>query len=273
MGDYRTQTTNTLDELLDARATSYRELVESIQAAVEQQIPKGSTVLVVTKGDPALLSLGERLTWHFPRAEDGQYAGFHPSDSEDAIRRLEALCKLGAEYLVIPASSAWWLDHYSALTAHLQAAADTLLSDPAIGFIFRLRATTTQEALTPTSDERAMRPSTQQLAALLEAVLPSTATLALIAPRGDEIVTQTGFQTVTFRHTDEGTDVDQAIADLRGLSDGLADYLVVPALSREWLLGHPSLHRHIETSYRLVTDQRNVCRIYNLAPEGRGRLA
>jgi hypothetical protein len=272
MRDLRIQTITRLEESLNTRAISYRELIRAVQAAVDQHIPSASTVLVLSKGDPALLSLGQRTAWHFPRADNGEYAGFHPGDSGDAIRRVEAQCRLGAQYLVIPATSAWWLDYYPDFNTHLRSTADVLFSDPAVGLIFRLGASPTQEAAKPATTEQAIRPSTQQLAALLEAVLPPAATVALIASKDDEIATHSGFRAVTFRYTDRGTDTNQAISDLRGFSQ-VADFLVIPASSREWLIGHPSLNRHIETSYRLVTDQRNVCRIYNLTHDEGGRIA
>jgi hypothetical protein len=57
--------------------------------------------------------------WHFPQAAGGEYAGHHPADSEDAVEHLEDLRARGAQYLVVPATSAWWLDHYAAFTEHL----------------------------------------------------------------------------------------------------------------------------------------------------------
>jgi hypothetical protein len=89
----------------------------------------------------------------------------------------------------------------------------------------------------------------------------------VIATRGDEIVFHLPLPTITFRYTDEADgDPDADISDLRDLAKEMADYLVVPVWCRDWVLRQPSLARHIELSYRLVTDQRNVCSIYDLHP-------
>src|SRR5438270_5635402 len=92
---------------LGTRFDDYQRLIGRLRAAVEQVIPERSTALVVTKGDPALLALGERTAWHFPRGTDGNYAGFHPADANDAIARFDLQRDLGARYLVLPATSAW----------------------------------------------------------------------------------------------------------------------------------------------------------------------
>ena len=57
--------------------------------------------------------------WHFPSDDDGGYLGYHPPDSAWAIAHLEAMRPRGADYLLIPASSAWWLEHYTEFADHL----------------------------------------------------------------------------------------------------------------------------------------------------------
>jgi GT2 family glycosyltransferase len=94
---------------------SYEELRERVRRAVEAAVPPGATVLVVSKGDDELLDLGARRAWHFPRQPDGTYAGHHPADSAEAVEHLEELREAGAEYLLLPNTAFWWLDHYGAL--------------------------------------------------------------------------------------------------------------------------------------------------------------
>jgi hypothetical protein len=83
-------------------------------------VPSGSTVLVISRGDRALVELEDRHAGHFPQDPGGGYLGHHPRDSEDAIERLEELRARGADYLVLPSTSYWWLDHYSGFAEHLQ---------------------------------------------------------------------------------------------------------------------------------------------------------
>jgi hypothetical protein len=94
--------------------------VQRTRELVHATVPLDATVLVVSKGDPELLQLDSRTGWHFPRIENGNYAGAHPADSGEAIRHLEDLRRQGAQYLVFPGSSLWWLDYYVGFTRHLE---------------------------------------------------------------------------------------------------------------------------------------------------------
>jgi GT2 family glycosyltransferase len=104
----------------DSPERRYRRLRERIREVVRQQVPPGATVLVISKGDGALLDLPGRRGWHFPRAERGAYAGHHPGSSLEAITHLEALRARGGGYLLIPATARWWLDHYTGFRRHLE---------------------------------------------------------------------------------------------------------------------------------------------------------
>jgi GT2 family glycosyltransferase len=103
-----------------SRRLGYRRLVERIRAEVSRTVPRGETVLVVSRGDRDLLRLDQRIGRHFPEGPDGGYLGYHPSDSDDAIGRLEALREDGAQYLVLPISAYWWLEHYGHFADHLR---------------------------------------------------------------------------------------------------------------------------------------------------------
>lgn len=98
----------------------YRSFVQRVRAAVEEAVPEGASVLVVSRGDRELVKLGARDASHFPQDQTGGYLGHHPLDSDEAIARLEQLRHDGAEYLVLPATSHWWLEHYGGLAAHLR---------------------------------------------------------------------------------------------------------------------------------------------------------
>jgi GT2 family glycosyltransferase len=102
------------------RRLGYGRLVERIRAAVAQTVPSGSTVLVISRGDRALVELEDRQAGHFPQDRGGGYLGHHPRDSEDAIARLEELRARGADYLVMPSTSYWWLEHYHGFAEHLR---------------------------------------------------------------------------------------------------------------------------------------------------------
>jgi hypothetical protein len=95
----------------------YEQMVQRVRERIMAHTPAGATVLCLSKGDDRLLHLPERIGGHFPQDRDGGYSGFHPGSDAEA---LAALREVEGDFLVIPASSAWWLDHYAAFAAHLQ---------------------------------------------------------------------------------------------------------------------------------------------------------
>jgi hypothetical protein len=97
-----------------------REVLDEVVRYVGQHLRPGSRVLVVSRGDERIVDFPQHLGEHFPQTEGGQYAGHHPTDSTDAIARLDSLSAGGAEYLVIPGTSAWWLEHYAEFAAYLE---------------------------------------------------------------------------------------------------------------------------------------------------------
>ncbi|CAA9295737.1 MAG: hypothetical protein AVDCRST_MAG93-4242, partial [uncultured Chloroflexia bacterium] len=98
----------------------YQQLAERIREVVRAALPRGANVIVVSKGDDALLDLDDRRAWHFPQTEDGEYAGHHPADCTEAITQLEALRVKGGDYLLFPETALWWLEHYVDFRRHLE---------------------------------------------------------------------------------------------------------------------------------------------------------
>jgi hypothetical protein len=117
----------------------YKGLVAELRERAMEVIPSGATVLVAGKGDDSLLRFDHRAGWHFPMAEDGRYAGFHPAGDTAAIAQLEALRARGADHLLLPATTLWWLEHYEGLRRHLEDRYTALLADEKCA-IFRLTA-------------------------------------------------------------------------------------------------------------------------------------
>ena len=114
-------------------------LVPEIRAMAQEVIPSGATVLVAGKGDDALLRLNGSRGWHFPMAADGRYAGHHPAGDTAVIAQLETLRARGADHLLLPRTTLWWLDHYQGLRRHLKDRYVPLLEDERCA-VYRLRA-------------------------------------------------------------------------------------------------------------------------------------
>ena len=121
----------------------YQLLVRRIRDVADGCIPSDATVLVVSKGDPELLQLGSRPAWHFPQTDDGEYAGFHPATSQEAIDHLERLRARGGTFLLFPATSLWWLEHYAAFRDHLESRYRAVASVDGVCRIVDLRGTGT----------------------------------------------------------------------------------------------------------------------------------
>lgn len=118
---------------------SQYDLLRRIRASILQSIPQEATVLMVSRGDEELLTLAPRA-WHFPRMDDGTYAGHHPKDSAEAIAHLEAQRSKGADFLLIPSSASWWLTYYDGWRQHLEARYRAIVQDDRTCVVFDLRS-------------------------------------------------------------------------------------------------------------------------------------
>ena len=116
----------------------YSRLRDRIRAVSSAQLPAGSTIAVISKGDDELLKLNGHQGWHFPRAENGRYANQYPADGPEALAQLKAIRKQGARFLLIPKTALWWLEHYGEFTQHLESCCRLALKDEESCWIFDL---------------------------------------------------------------------------------------------------------------------------------------
>jgi hypothetical protein len=99
-------------------SVEYVALVQRVCATASDVLPAGARLLVVSRGDDALLAVPSVEAAHFPQAR-GEWAGYYPENGADALAHLDALEGDGYEYILFPASSFWWLDYYQGLAARL----------------------------------------------------------------------------------------------------------------------------------------------------------
>lgn len=124
----------TVESIASQRSTSARESPRQygpVRAVVQELVPSGAAVLIVSDGRDHLLDLPSIRSWHFPQMGLGRaslvddtmsniHAGRAPRDDEEALHHLAMMCRLGATHLLVPDFSLWWLHRYSALFEHLE---------------------------------------------------------------------------------------------------------------------------------------------------------
>ena len=66
-------------------------MIRRIREVVRAKLSPQAIVIVASKGDPALLDLYGRRAWHFLQTQTGEYAGYKPVKSMEAIVQLELL--------------------------------------------------------------------------------------------------------------------------------------------------------------------------------------
>ncbi|HEY8666640.1 MAG TPA: hypothetical protein VIL86_08255, partial [Tepidisphaeraceae bacterium] len=118
----------------------YRQLIKMIREKVAANVPERAAILMVSKGDEMMLRHPGRRAWHFPQDHNGVYAGYHPYSSASAIAHLEAMRAKGAQFLVIPETYLWWLEHYREFARHLQNHYRVVLNDASACMIYDLDA-------------------------------------------------------------------------------------------------------------------------------------
>jgi glycosyltransferase involved in cell wall biosynthesis len=129
---------------------AYTTLRASIRRSVETLTPAGSRILVVSRGDPELVAFSDRAGSHFPQEKDGGYVGYHPPDGAWAIAHLRELQEEGAEYLLVPGTARWWLNHYAELRRYLESACELVREDDDC-ILYRLEGAQTSRELTCSS--------------------------------------------------------------------------------------------------------------------------
>jgi hypothetical protein len=150
----------------------YEELCRAVGTAVAAATPPQSVVAVISKGDPKLTELEGRSGLHFPSDPAGRYAGFHPRTSEEAIAQVDAARAAGAEYLCIPQTAFWWLDHYQGFASWLGTHCRSVGSDPEACLIYELLGSPARADSEPGAEG--------QVRALLDSLLPEKALLFAI---------------------------------------------------------------------------------------------
>lgn len=119
LSSYRPMLKALQDGEISTKEVQYQRTIHRIRGIVTAATPEGSRIVVISRGDDALLRFEGREGWHFPQIEDGVYAGHYPANSGDVIAHMEVLRERGGNFMLIPATSFWWLDYYQEFREHL----------------------------------------------------------------------------------------------------------------------------------------------------------
>jgi len=244
----------------------YGELVSRVQAAVTEHLPPGSSVLVVSKGDAALVEFPGLAAAHFPQDASGGYAGHHPHDSAVATAELEELRRRGAEFLVLPETARWWLDFYADFATHLATHGELVADVPGACLIFGLGRWQAQQQGPPSAERP--RASVDQVRGYLESLIDEDSRVAVLEVEGGLAPALAPLRANGLRVAElaEG----EALRSLRRAILVGAEYLVVPRSADEWLTENENVAAEIEESCRKIADQRHLCRVYELTELGEG---
>jgi len=241
----------------------YGNLIEGVRETANSMIPRNATVVVVSRGDEELLRIGPRRALHFPQDEFGRYAGYHPQDSEAAIAALEEMRARGAEYLLLPSTSFWWLDYYEGLRRHLDEHYPAIASTDDC-MVFELLATGAQPGAGD-ADTHEVSAATQirQLAAplddLLGALLPADAAIAVAATGAGDLPSFAAARAV---HLAQGGD---GVASFLAAA-GDAEFAVIPATAYDRMYGAGARPDSVGP-WRLVTRQAHMCEVWERVGE------
>ncbi len=167
----------------DERA--YRALVERIRALLAEQVPEGARVLVATRGDESLLRVPGRDARHFPQSPTGLYAGHYPASGSEAVQHLHALQERGADYLALPSTARWWLDHYPELRQRLEGEGERVADEPETCVLYALDRRIDRVPLT--REEIDAAGVVPQVEALVRSILPDDAPVVLVGPGAEAV--------------------------------------------------------------------------------------
>ena len=260
----------------------YADVRHRIRGLVDCLIDRGSTVAVVSKGDPELTRLAASQGWHFPRTADGKYAGHHPADGAEAIAHLEQLRRQGADYFLLPSTYFWWLDHYDGLAQHLRSRYRMVADCPDTCLIYDLRGDRAP-AEPPVAAPRAssarrtnggqLNPLVPAMRALLDSLLPDREPVLVVSDGHDELL-RLGRTALHFPHDQHGKHRSSGSIGQAAITAQLATarargfrYLVLPDTARQEAERSWALREH----GREVAIREGICAIYELEHAERTR--
>ena len=124
-----------------SNGSEYVALADRLVRLVEATTPPGSVVAVISHGDPTLCEFTDRGGRHFPALANGEFAGHHPSDDDEAGTQLDRALAAGATHFVVPHTSRWWLTHYRGFAERIHLEFEPVADIDGTGMVFAAAVT------------------------------------------------------------------------------------------------------------------------------------
>ena len=102
------------------RRLGYRRLVERVRAAVARRSPAAPRSSSSAGATATLVELEDRAGRPLPPGPGGATSATTPATARRRSTSSSTCARGGAEYLVLPATSYWWLEHYGGFAEHLR---------------------------------------------------------------------------------------------------------------------------------------------------------
>ena len=256
-------------------SSEYSRIVQRFQEIVSTTVPRDAIVLVPSRGDEALLELGQRRGWHFPQDPSGKYAGHYPEDGSAVVAHVQDLTAAGAGYLAFPHTSLWWLDYYGELRQYLERQGKVLTEqDECIVFELPQGDTTARLGAAGDRCRRATarrRPLSIRWRRWSACLLPAGARIGILGPEGEDVLPleRQGYELLAIA----ARDPEASMRELRAAETRGARFVVLTSPTAGWLDSLPQLRAHLRREYEFVTLQRELCEIYERVPDARrGRM-
>lgn len=246
--------------LVDVRftesSTDYASLVGRVLDLVRATTPPGAAVLVVSRGDGRLVDLPGRHMGHFPQSPTGLYAGHYPADGKAATGHLNELCARGAQFLMVPETGLWWLEHYGELGDWLAAEANVVADELGTGRLFRLVAA---HEVDPKRSPSSAARTAPQVSVLLRSLLPPRAGVVLIGMDAESVdVDDRPAWRLLPPRADTGMSVEEVLGAIAAARSNGGQYAALLIPENRWAGPDGALRRELGIRFRRVCVQRLV---------------
>ena len=109
-----------------------------LAALLAAHVAPGAEIVLASDGCPDDVQLAGYRTSHFTEDAEERRARWRHVDGLTLANRLEAWRDRGAEFLLVPNPSAWWLRHFTEFREHLETRGECVAEVPDIGVLYRL---------------------------------------------------------------------------------------------------------------------------------------